>query len=410
MYSCEEFLGRNDFKSYSEFIFMLCVAKEFYRRGELMDFSMMRTDNVLGKNQKLEFRWCLYLGYIYVKGVSVEEAPKDPEPYAFNLDAITAYGSSYFRETKERYEWTNDWAKAQNYGDYWGDLYNYSKLGTILLHMVAHYVVAMRLGEKPKKPIWVYADNGIVFSSYIYVNLINCGRTLPWFAELVQVELNTGGKLVDVDLSLFINAGIQADRRRHWSSKDKLAQMEKEGICVGGIYILYERKGVAKTNVVGKITNACVVRLDKVLNESLYMTVIPVYRTKEEVELDFNEIPPEHQKSFVDLLDFNLNYREISHGIHNLGISTYLYDEDYFIAPIDGFGTVTKLITVDGKRANIELSQADAIYYLLKQYGVDFDDSLYKRMYSGGKAFTWDLYDCTYTDQSVRVVRGTVIG
>lgn len=409
MYSCEEFLGRSEFRSYSEFIFLLCVAKEFYRRGELMDFSMMNTDDVLGKKQKLMFRWCIYKGYVYAGNFTVDE-PSEPEPYKFNLDAITACGDMFFRETENRYEWTNDWAKTRDFGKYWSDMYSYSQLGVILLHLVAYYIVSMRLGEKPTKPIWVYADNGIVSSSYIYVNLVNCKRTIPWFDELVDVEIDTNGKVVDVDLSLFINSGMQSDRRRHWSVKDKAKQMESEGIRVGGIYILYERKGVAKSNIVGKITNANIVRIDAIEGTSLYVTVIPVYRTKEEVEADFNEIPEDSQKSFEDMLSFKINCYSRVLGLYNLGISNYLYEEDNFIAPIDEFGTVFKLVTVDGKRATIELSQADAIYWLFKQYGISFDEKLYKLMYSRGKKFVYDCYDCSYKDMSTRVVRGTVLG
>lgn len=55
------------------------------------------------------------------------------------------------------------------------------------------------------------------------------------------------------------------------------------------------------------------------------------------------------------------------------------------------------------------MSQIDAIYYLLKQYGISFDEKLYKLMYSDGKGFTYDLYDCTYEDHAVRVIRGTIL-
>lgn len=409
MVRCDEFLGRDEFKTYSEFIFMLCVAKEYYRRGDLMDFSMMNIENVLGSNQRLMLKWCVYNGYVYIGDVDVEK-PSEDEPYAFNLQAITDNIGRLFYEDDEKYEWNNEWAKKQDYGKYWSDLYSYSNLGTILLHTVAHLIVSIREGEMPRKKIRIFADNGVACSTYIYINLLNCTRTIQWFADLVEVDIDLDGKSVDVDLSLFINSGIQADRRHHWSIKDKFKQMESEGIVKGSICILYERKGVAKTNVVGKITNASVVRIDDIKGNCIYTTVIPVYRTKEEVESDFNEIPSESQSLFEDMLEFKINEYQRVVDIYGLGISNYLYDEDTFIATIDEYGTTNKLVTVDGKRGILELSQAEAIYWLLKQYGISFDEKLYKLMYGKGKEFVYDLYDCSYDDRSVRVVRGTLIG
>ena len=409
MVRCSDFLGRDEFKTYSEFIFMLCVAKEYYRRGDLMDFSMMNIENVLGSNQKLMLKWCVYNGYVYVGDVGEVEKPSKDEPYAFNLQAITDNYGKLFFEDEVHYEWNNEWAKNQDYGKYWSDLYSYSNLGTILLHTVAHLVVCIREGEIARKKIKIFADNGVACSTYIYINILNCTRTIPWFADMVEVDIDLDGKSVDVDLSLFINSGIQADRRHHWTIKDKLKQLESEGIVEGSICILYERKGVAKTNIVGKISDASIVRVDSIKGSNIYTTVIPVYRTKEETECDYNEIPPDTQNLFDDMLDFKVKTSTRVVDIYGLGVSNYLYDEDLFICKIDDYGTTNKLVTVDGKRAVLELSQVEAIYWLFKQYGISFDEKLYKLMYNQGNPFTYDLYDCSYDDRSVKVVRGVLL-
>lgn len=408
MVSCADFLGRDKFESYSEFIFMLCVAKEYYRRGDLMDFSMMNISDFLSDSHKCFLRWCVYHGYVYIYGSNVSEL-KGKEPFAFNLDAITANENDLFEKKNGRYEWSNDWAKQRNYGKYWKDLYFYSDLGSILLHIIAHQIVAIREGDIENKPIYIYIDNCVVNSTYIYVNLISLIRTVPWFRKMVEVDVDYDGKAVDIDFSLFVNSGIQAGRRHYWSIKDKVNQLKSEGLVEGCICILYERKGVSDSNNTGKITNANIIRLDRVTNAKIIYTTIPIYRTKEEVETDYNEIPPENQRKFDDMLEFNVYLKQNSLDLYNVGISTYLCREDYFICPIDKFGTTDKLITIDGHRAMISMSQIDAIYYLLKQYGISFDEKLYKLMYNEGNGFTYDLYDCTYEDHAVRVIRGTIL-
>lgn len=409
MVSCEEFLGRSEFKTYSEFIFMLCVAKEYYRRGNLMDFSMMNINDVLGSKQKLMLKWCVYHGYVYIGDVNVDE-PKEEEPYKFDIDAITEYEGKLFCDKEDCYEWTSEWARRQDYGTRWKDLYFYSELGTILLHTIAHLIVSIREGEIPRKKIRFYGDNGVACSTFIYINLLNCARTIDWFADMVEIDIDLDGKSVDVDLSLFINSGIQSDRRKYWSIKEKYKQLHSEGIVEGSICILYERKGVAKTNMVGRITNASIVRVDSIKLNRVDVTIIPVYRTKEEIESDFNEIPAETQNKFLDMLDFKISETQTSLDLYGLGISNYVYEEDKFIATIDEYGTTDKYVTIDGKRGLLELRQVDAIYWLLKQYGISFDEKLYKLMYSGGRDFIYDLYDCSYKDCSVRQVKGTIIG
>ena len=409
MVSWEEFLGRSDFKPYSEFIFMLCVAKEYHRRGELMDFSMMNTDNVLGTKQKLMLKWCVYNGYVYIGDVDVEK-PSGDEPYRFDMDAITEYQGKLFCDKEDCYEWTNNWARGQDYGSRWRDLYFYSELGTILLHTFAHQIVSIRLGEIPRKKIRFFGDNGVACSTFIYINLLNCTRTIDWFGDLVEVDLDLDGKSVDIDLSLFINSGIQADRRKYWSIKEKYKQLQTEGITEGSICILYERKGVAKTNIIGKVTNANVVRVDSIKPNYISVTVIPVYRTKEEIESDFNEIPPETQNKFLDMLNFEINESKRNIDLYGLGVANYVFDEELFIAKIDDYGTTNKCVTIDGKRGILELSQIDAIYWLLKQYSIPFDEKLYKHMYNGGNSLMYDMYDCTYRDNSIRQVKGTIIG
>ena len=51
-----------------------------------------------------------------------------------------------------------------------------------------------------------------------------------------------------------------------------------------------------------------------------------------------------------------------------------------------------KRITVQGKEADVEMNEVDAIYWLLCQYEIDFDRELYKHMYNNDEDLLWDLY------------------
>ena len=395
--SCEEILGRNDFKSYSEFILMMCIGKEYHRRGCLFDVSTMRITDILGGQQKLMLRWLVYKGIVYAGDVGVPE-PTEKEPYSFNMDAITANEGRLFEDfagsdTEEPcYRWSNSWAKAQHYEKYDNDLYLLQYLEIILLHLVAHMIVSIKEGTAEDKPIKIIIDGMLSNSTDNYVNLVSCKRTLPWFDKMVKLDIDLRGKHTDVDFSLFVNNGIVAGRREWWSISEKQKQMKREGICEGSICILFERGNLAETNLIGKISNANIVRVNKIEKDRVYMTIIPLYKTKEEIEDDFMDIPEESQPLFTDMLEFRVNLSDRCINLCSLGISNYLYSEELFIVPIDSYGTVTKVITVDGVRGAVELSQIDAIYWLLCQYGIEFNRELYKSMYNNGKDLLWDDY------------------
>ena len=394
--SCEDFLGRCEFKSYSEFLFMMCVAKEYQRLGRLLDISMMTIDKeLLGKQQLLLFQWLVYRGVVY-SGSSLLDQPMEDEPYVFNMEAITANEGNLFLDVEgddPHYEWNNTWAKQQRYGDYDNDLYLLQYMGNILLHITAHMIVGIREGKFRDKPIKIILDGIISRTTSIYLDIMSCRRTIDWFARMVELEIGTEGENIDSEFYLFINDGIIAGRRQLWSIGDKKKQLEKVGIVEGSICVLYERNGLADINPVGKITNSNIVRVNSITDDSVCVTIIPLYRSKEEIEEDYLSIPEESRNMFIDMLDYKVNLYNKELSLYSLGIHNYLYEECLFICPIDEYGTVRKLVTIDNKRGMVELSQRNAIYWLLCQYDVEFDRELYKLMYNNSKPLLWDEYN-----------------
>lgn len=395
--NCEEFLGRDYFESYSEFLFTLCCAREYNRIGKLMDMSMMRIDDFLGKKQKLMFKWLIYDGVIYIGDVSNVPMPTEPFPYPFNMDAITEnegnlVGLVQDGDVVREYLWSEDWAVKQQYGKHDIDLYSTTNLASILLHLTAHVIVSIREGKLPRKPFRIKLNYNTTANPAYYVNLYSCKRTLDWFDDLVLLDLDLDGKSVDVDFSLFINNGIMAGRRDMWAIHEKREQMVREGIIPGSICILYERKGLAQSNLIGRISDASIVRIDEVLETGVKLTSFSLWKTIEETVQDFNSIPESEQHNFTDMLNFGVSEREMTKSFYSLGISNYLWEETEFLTLIDKHGVVDKLVTIEGKTKSVEMSQIDAIYWLLCQFKVEFDAKLFKDMYNDGEPLLWDEF------------------
>lgn len=392
---CEDVLGRDTFKSYSEFLLMLCIGQEYNRIGYTFDISnMVVPPNLLGKTQIDFYKWLVYRNIIYA-GTELEKPPEKESEYYLDNDAITYGEGKFFEEKEDCYMWSNAFAKKQNYGKYQLSLYSVGNMGSILLHLVANMLVSILERRKPKKKIVVYIDGLMGKATNTYVDLISCKKTLKWFNDIVDVQTDYSLKSADVEFSLFINNGIMAKRNKEWTVTEKLQLMENEGIRDGSICIMYERTGLAETNRVGRIVNSSIIRINKIDQKKmkLYITIIPLYRTKEEVRMDYAEIPEELQGMFADMLEFNVKLFDKTLDLYTLGISNYLTDEELFIERIDEYGDVDKYITVGKKILKTRLSQRDAIYWLLCQYDVEFDRELYKSMYLEEDLFLWDTYN-----------------
>ena len=82
-----------------------------------------------------------------------------------------------------------------------------------------------------------------------------------------------------------------------------------------------------------------------------------------------------------------------------MGIENYFYDESQFITLISPTEKVNKLITIDGKQVQKEMSCIDAIYWLLCQYEIDFDREVYKHMYNNDQDLMWDEFGSNESEE-----------
>ena len=174
---------------------------------------------------------------------------------------------------------------------------------------------------------------------------------------------------------------------------EKLDVMKRYGMVEGAILLLWKRSGMCENNEYGHITGAKVFRLDEIGDNFLGVTTIAVNKTKEEIKMDYYDIDESIRYLFVDLLDKKPHMESSELNIFDVGIDNYFYDESKFITLLDESEKVFKTVTIDGKEVRMKMSGVDAIYWVLCQYGIEFDRELYKRMYFHGDSEPlWDTY------------------
>ena len=199
---------------------------------------------------------------------------------------------------------------------------------------------------------------------------------------------------LDLDYVIFYNNGVAANRIKYWTNEEKVKLMEKENFVEGGIYLLWERHKMNNSNPAGRIASCSVISLDEIHGTYIEYTTIGIGKTQEEIVDDYYEIPEDKRSYFADILNFSVSQTKKTIRWMDLGVSNYMCaSESYFIDKIDKYAKVLKKITINGQADYINLSEIDAIYWLLCQYNVEFDRDLYKDIYSPEKDLLWDLYN-----------------
>ena len=397
MIVCESYFKKNFFESYSEFYLALCIASELGRRGTYLDLSTMRIEkDILPELQLTYFKYLVGKGYIKIG---------DSEPTDVSADGVHLYldmsfienVKDLFIEREDRFVWEYDECNViynrimmplvRN------NLMNISALGNSLLHLVAVYLMGIHFGDIPKKPLHIELSYYLKKSSFIYVNILSCIKTLDWFKDLVYVDVDFSEfKDVDMDYAIFFNNSKAAKRYKKWSINEKRDIMKRLGINVGSILVLWKRKGMCDTNPAGRLVSSIIVRIDEIGRDFIGVRVIPISKTKEEVKIDFESIPKEKRYLFTDMLEYRLHERNETISLYEVGIEGYFFEEYQILTKIDKREITVKRITVDGKESDVSMNNVEAIYWLLCEYGVDFDRELYRNMYNDGKQLMWDMY------------------
>lgn len=390
MIKCEDILKKTYFESYSEFYLACCIARECMRRGDMLDMSNMRIDKGILPEQELNYFKCLwrdkaiYLGKEYSGSSLVESS------LYIDTDCFADYYDVLFKEEKDKYYWSIDWVGTAYKGNF--NLQNISFAGKNLMHLIGHMLVCFYLGEREKKVIEVEISGPQVKSTYIYVNLVSCLKTLLWLNDILYLNIDFTGYNIDIDYSILCNNGIAAKRNKLWTIKDKHKFLKQSGLVDGMIAVLWKRKGMCESNPAGRITGATLVRINEICEDAISIETLPYNKTKEEKEEDYLSIPEDKRYMFMDMKYTEPKGTSCMLSLYDIGVEDYFDMEDEFLTKIDRSAKVIKRITVDGKVSDVEMSNVDAIYWLLCQYSVDFDRELYRDAYNDGEPLLWDKY------------------
>lgn len=407
MVNCSSLFGRDYITSYQEFYLAMTMAAECGRVGDTLDMSMMRIidPKLLSKFDREYLQYLKEIGSVYdgstpektfVRG-SKEDCPEDRPALWFDVNNITELYGKLFREDSECYHWDSSWA-SETYGEkYLNGVTALSTLGSTVMHLAGHMLVGFYFGYIPVKKVVFHFNRMEARATYIYLALYACINSCENVEKYIEIKFEEERKeLRDLDYFVLFessrNAGLFT--LHDWNVKRKA--MEKNGIQQGSIVAMYKRSRITANNPAGYIKEAFIAKIESLGDgPEFVISNLSVNKTKEEQELDYLEIDEEYRHMFSDMLDFYIPQRVEKYNLYDIGVCEYFYTEDWLMLPLDKSDVVNKRVTIDGQQTVMTMNTVEAVYWILNEFGVLFDQELYRKMYNDGKSLLWDRVDGT---------------
>ena len=407
MIRCDEIFGRQYITSYQEFQLALAAGAECGRRGDVLDMSMMSIvdPRLLSKNDRDYLKYLKSVGSVYdgtepekkVKRGSPEDYIEDRSPLWFDVDKFTELRGRLFRVEEDGYHWGYSWA-SETYGEqYLRSVTGTSLLGKTLMHLVGHMLVSFMEGDIPAKKIFIHLSRMEARATYIYLPLYACICSCENVRKFVELDFEEERRELK-DLDYFVlyessrNSGLFT--LHNWQTKRKA--METHGIKEGSIVAMYKRSRITANNPAGFIKEAMIAKIEKLEDKPDYViTAYSLNKTKEEQELDYLEIDESYRYMFSDMLDFYIPQRVEKRTLFETGVCEYFYTEEWLMLPLDKSDIINKRVTINGKQVVYPMNTVEAVYWVLNEFGEQFDKQLFRDMYNDGKPMLWDEVDGT---------------
>lgn len=381
-----------EFENYAEFRLAVSLGRVLPIYGYLLDISMMRVDReLIPKSIFEEFHRLVDIGYILV----------DPSVDVSEVSLPLVEGTEYLGQSSEKVlfkeedgylKWSLDIVKELCGTEFYMWYVDMKRVTWNVLDLTSWFVVGKFLGLIGSSKLLLLFEGYHSRNLYYFSNVYACCMSLPWYKELIDLVVKYDGvNPPDMDYEIFCNMAYYAGKYKKYTIDEKRSiLLDTLGWKPGSVLIVWERSGICQNSMFGRIKSARVVILKEIRKDCIEFVGVPVNKTKEEVYQEYLEIPEERRSLFSDILDKPLSLYDVELMFTSVGLGWYFYDEEYLVTTLDKNETVKKLVTVDGKEKVVEMSGIDAIYWLMCQYGVDFDKDLYREMYGGENGFLYD--------------------
>lgn len=181
-----------------------------------------------------------------------------------------------------------------------------------------------------------------------------------------------------------------------YKPKDKLTYMKNNlKIDTGDIVLLYERNYSTKFNYVKSIASCHVAIVRYISSTSVGLEVVNTVRTRHGSEIAYQNYTMAVKKMYCCSTKYKeWNASKKTFDISDLGIEYMMYTEGHFIVPLGQADDIVVLDVSDGDKRSAKycLHQNDAIYWILKDYNIEFNEEKFLHTYFPNSTPAYTVY------------------
>lgn len=250
---------------------------------------------------------------------------------------------------------------------------------------VAMVAVERLKNNQPCKLI-IKLDNHITLNffamCYLDVLLEKTSALSSWVViDYSRLDKDT---MLQVSYCSWYSIGKELGLVQSWHSvKEKVNYMKELDIKIGDVVLLYERGKSRKTSNIKPIINCHFAVIKDITKGVIVFDVINTIKTREQGRVDWADKTMTVKNLYNNKNPFDvLNHNEIRKPIDVLGIEHLLFDELFFIAPLSEAEDISFMSVTDGTRKDkLYLPQNDLVYWVFKDFNVQFDEQRFLNKY-----------------------------
>ena len=175
--------------------------------------------------------------------------------------------------------------------------------------------------------------------------------------------------------------------------KDKLSYIRKLDLKEGDLVMFYERDYCQKSNLVKTIKGCRLARIDSIKSTSISFTLFNTTKCYNHAKEDFDNhtMVVKHMYSSRPYEKINTSTKTVC--ITDLGVGYCLYDELIFILPLSECDDIIISKVSNGISSDtLLLHQNDHIYWIMKDYKVEFNEARFLDKYFNGREPIYTRY------------------
>lgn len=280
---------------------------------------------------------------------------------------------------------------------YLSKLSSYEHLVYFVLYLVGKELIDL-YDQKTKKPLMIEFDIIASQCMLMFLPLLKVEHILNkyWKSSPLEVKydkytVETERKL-DFEYKMFFDEAVESGQARFYSNDEKQELVKSLHLKKGTVVALYERCRMSPYRSWGDIVNSKIAIYEGMDGNSILLRTLNISKTKEELENEMLDLTEEDRLLVSDMLFEKKTAPIRKYPLHTVGIehcfcasSELSTDfEPYLLFKLNTENKVDLYIRKDGVLGTYRMSEAEAVYWILKEYEEEFDEKLYKEMYADG--------------------------